>query len=738
MNQPLLIKRISSFFKPTVSALTLVILALPALAQSTLSGKVTDEKGKPVRGASVYLDNTIDGATTDSTGLFSFTTEEKGAQTLVATEVAHENAGLPVTINGDLKDIVLKMKTAARNLDEVVVTAGSIEASDKGKTVLNSLDIVTTAGSQADVVKAIQTLPGTQQQGTQTGLFVRGGDASEAAFVVDGVIAQNAFFSTALGVAARSRFGPFQFKGVAFSSGGYSARYGQALSSVLELNSNDLPDKSTINTGINMAGVYFSGAKLYKKTSLEGSAYYNNLTPFYGIAKSNVDFYDPPTGGGGSARFVHQPNKNGIIKALLNYTRFKSGTEVDNPGDGQAGKKLKFGVENQNAYSIVSYKQTLKDKWQFYVTGAYSYNRDDIDWDTTGPILQGKNVDDRMQLRAEAKRYITTRLSLLAGTEIQRFMYDQLFGAFQANFLETQSAGYLEADWTPIYWLAFKPGVRYEHSALLKENAISPRLAMAVKAGKNGQFSIASGIFYQTTDPQYLLAGKRPDFQRSVHYIANYQLMKNDRILRIEGYYKDYDALVYEQRNTGDTLVELDQNRRIWRTVSNGGYGYATGAELFWRDKKSIKNADYWISYSYIDTRRLYKNYLSEVQPDFIATHNLNIVTKYFIPKWQTQINTTYSYASGRPYYNPNLPVADFMSGRTPDYHNLSVAINYLTSIKKWFTVVYGGVDNVTNAKNEFGYRYSGGTKIPMRPALYRSVFVGVNFSLTEFDRDEL
>ncbi|MGN6476849.1 MAG: hypothetical protein ACTHKV_06460, partial [Flavipsychrobacter sp.] len=171
--------------------------------------------------------------------------------------------------------------------------------------------------------------------------------------------------------------------------------------------------------------------------------------------------------------------------------------------------------------------------------------------------------------------------------------------------------------------------------------------------------------------------------------------------------------------------------------VDNSGYGYAAGAELFWRDKKSIKNADYWISYSYIDTRRLYKNYLAEVQPDFIANHNLNIVAKYFIEKLQTQVNVTYSYATGRPYYNPANPT--FLGDRTPDYNNLSVTVNYLRSIGKWFTVIYAGVDNITNAKNVFGYRYdASGNRYEMRPALYRSVFVGINFSLTAFDKDEL
>src|SRR5262249_1320657 len=142
--------------------------------------------------------------------------------------------------------------------------------------------------------------------------------------------------------------GPFQFKGVAFSSGGYSARYGQALSSVLELTSNDLPDKSTINTGINMAGIYFSGSKLFKTTSIEGSAYYNNLSPFYGIAKTNFDFYDVPKGGGGSANFTWKPNKDGIFKARVTFSTYGSGTAVPDPTDSTNTKTVRYGLKNEN------------------------------------------------------------------------------------------------------------------------------------------------------------------------------------------------------------------------------------------------------------------------------------------------------------------------------------------------------------------------------------------------------
>lgn len=709
-----------------LSTLLLLLLTGISYAQTTVSGRVIDYKGNPIPGASVYLDNTLDGSTSDSAGNFKFQTTETGPQVLVGTEVGHENGGMPVTINGDVTGLELKLKTINK-LDQVTVTAGSFEASGSEKTVLSALDIVTTAGSQADVVKAIQTLPGTQQQGTQTGLFVRGGDASEAAVIIDGMVAQNAFLSTAPGVAARSRFGPFQFKGVSFSSGGYSARYGQALSSVLELNSNDQPDKSTINTGVNMAGVYFSGAKLMKKSSIEGSAYYNNLTPFYGIAKTNFDFYDVPKGGGGSAKYTYKPNENGIFKALVNYQQFQNGTRLPDPED--ASQTLDFGLKNQNVYGVMSYRQTWKNKWGMYVAGMYSYNQDDISFNAT-PIV---NKDDRAQMRLEGKYYGGTKFSILVGTELQYFTYDRTFATYNSNFHDMQTAGYVEAEWNPIYWLALKPGVRYEYSQLLASDNISPRFAAAIRSGLYGQFSVASGIFYQLADPQYYILGYRPGFQNSVHYIANYQYMHNERTLRVEAYYKSYDQLVREHIAGA---YDANNFRLPIGTIDNSGYGYAAGAELFWRDKKSIKNADYWISYSYIDTRRIYQNYLAEAQPSFMATHNLNVVTKYFFTKLQTQVNATYSYSSGRPYYNPSNP--EFLGDRTPDFHNLSITVNHLRSFGKWFSVIYAGVDNVTNNKNIFGYRYNNGNRYPVVPAIYRSIFVGVNFSLTEFDKDEL
>lgn len=714
----------------------LVIFLIPFLAQAQvrLSGQVSDLKGKPLRGVSVYLDNTLDGGTTDSLGHFSFNSSEKGPQYLVATSVGFDQAGIPVTLEtSDLSDLKLQLKTSPQSLEGVTVTAGYETGAEKNKSVLTTLDIITTAGTQADVVRAIQTLPGTQQQGTQSGLFVRGGDASEAAVIVDGLTAQDAFFTGPPGVATRSRFSPFQFKGVSFSSGGYSARYGQALSSVLELNSLDFPDKSTINLGLNMAGVYASGSKLWKNTAVEGTASYNNLSPFYGIASTNVKYYDVPEGGSGSARFAWKPNKGGMLKVMVNGTKFRSGAEAGNPDS--AGNVFRYGIRNTYLYSNISYRQSLKEKWNLYAAASASGNHDEITAGTS-PIDQQNN---RTQFRFEAKRYLMARFNVLIGGEWQHYSYktDLQYpgGNYIQQFTESMTAGFLELDWSPVYWINVRPGFRMEHSNLLNQTNYAPRLAVAIRAGRYGQFNVSGGSFYQLPDINYLLYGLRPDMQQAIHYIASYQWIKGDRTLRLEGYYKDYRSLLREHYN----FYNPNPYRRIFdSTTNNAGYGYAQGFELFWRDRKLIKNLDYWISYSFIDTRRLYKNYLAEATPEFISDHNASLIAKYYIPEWTTQINMTYSYATGRPYYNPTNP--EFLGDRTPDYHNLSFTVNYLTHIKKWFTVVYAGVDNVTNRKNVFGYQYSadGTQRYPQYPALFRSYFVGVNFSLTEFNRDEL
>jgi hypothetical protein len=709
----------------------LTLTTFAGYAQKVLKGKVVDDKGQPLAGISVSLENTLDGTSTDTLGHFLLSTTETGTQTLVISGIGYEEISKPVKVEDANASFDFKLKSVTNMLEQVSITAGSFGSADgTQKTVLEPLDIVTTAGSGADPIAAMQMLPGVQRNGTTTGMMVRGGDPSEAAIVVDGLTLQNPFFSDVPGTQQRSRFGAFQFKGIAFSSGGYSARYGQAMSSVLEMNTLDIPDNSTINLGIYMAGLYASGTKLFNDNtmSITATANYMNLSPFYGIAKTNFDFYEVPKGGGGSLNYIWKTKGGGLLKVMGNYSQTRSGIRIPNPFE--AGKTLDFGMKNNNAYTQATFKQSFGEKVKWFTATSYSYNNDDGKWGTFPSISKEK----RAQVRSELTWFAASKLSLVAGGEYQYFDVNRTFDTLGSGFTEHQAATYLEGEWTPMYWLAVRPGLRFEHSELLKTNTLAPRLSASVKTSKFSSVSVAGGLFYQNPDKQYLLVGYRPDQQMAMHYIANFMYMKNDRTLRLEGYYKSYDQLVKEYAGKYDP----NSYRYIYGSVDNSGHGYAQGLELFWRDKKSVKNLDYWLSYSYINTKRLYRNFPVEATPDFIADHNLSLVTKYWFEKLNCMVSGTFSYASGKPYYNPTNDV--FLGDRTPDYQNVALQVSHLRSFGKWFAVFYVSVDNVLDRKNIFGYRYStdGQSRYPVEPALYRTIFAGVNISLSKFDKDEL
>jgi hypothetical protein len=696
--------------------LLLLISWLPIYlnAQTSIEGTVLNQSGKPVPMATIFVKGTTDGAQSNEKGLYKLTTSTTGKQLLVIRGDELEEQTIEVNLNGT--PIVQNIKVRqSRVIEEVVISAGSMSASnDRTVAILDPLDIVTTAGGQGDIAGAIQTLPGVQRNGgDQTGLMVRGGDVSETSFIIDGLVAQNAFGSSVPGVAQRTRFNPFQFKGTAFSTGGYTARYGQALSSVLDLSTLDLPDQTNINIGANFAGVSLGGTKLMENSAVEFTGFYTNLSPFLLLAKSNVKFFEAPQGFGVSGRYVAKTSTRGMFKTTFNQTYNSSALGIPNPA--VAGSTMRFGLKNQNTYVNTTFKNFINDKWLYYVGFSLSNNDDDVSWDT----LKTTRNDKRVQGRAELVYAQSNRFKLLIGTELQHFQYRQTFDTLRGEFTELLSAGYLEADIIPFRNFAIKPGVRAEYSKLLGKGNISPRLAMAIKMNKVSQISLASGYFYQLVSANYLMQGYRPNFQEALHLMANYQIIAKSRIFRLEGYYKSYAQLVQEH----GVAYSPNSFRFNYGMVDNGGSGYAQGIDVFWRDKKSIKNFDYWISYSYIDTKRLYQNYVTKVTPDYVSNHNLNVVMKYFSTKLQTSFSATYSYASGRPYY-----------------HNLAFTAAYLTTIKKMFTVFYISLDNITNQHNVLGYRYNydGSQRYEVKPPFYFNLFFGVNLSLKEFNKDEI
>jgi len=237
-----------------------------------------------------------------------------------------------------------------------------------------------------------------------------------------------------------------------------------------------------------------------------------------------------------------------------------------------------------------------------------------------------------------------------------------------------------------------KLGVRGEHSSFLANSNLAPRIALAYKSSEKGQFSLAYGDFYQNPLAESLKFDSNLDFEKTSHYILNYQYLSDGKTFRAEAYYKDYDALV----KFDTEMPQFDSE------FNNLGNGYASGIDIFWRDNKSIKNLDYWASYSYLNTARDFRNFEERARPNFAPAHNLSLVTKYWIEDWRSQLGVSYAYGSGRPYDNPNTE--EFLAEKTKAYNSINLSWAYLISQQK---ILFFSVSNITGFKNVNGYQYA-------------------------------
>lgn len=698
--------------------LCFVLLAITINAQIKITGTTKDHKGRKLAAVSIAIKNSYDGAVSDSLGNFSFTTTENGEITIEAKLLDYKTDERKITIGKENITINFILKEEITELKAVTVTAGSFEAGDKKRaaTVLSSLDIVTTANANGDITGAVKTLPGAQQVGEQEGLFVRGGAGYETKQFIDGSFVNNPFFSGAQDIATRGRFSPFLFKGTVFSTGGYSALYGQALSSALILESIDLPERSEIAASISSVFVGAGTQHLAKnKKSSYGINYgYTNVALYFELIKQKIDYFKVPA--------FHTLEGNFRIKTKKGMFKFYSSFNSQTMGLRRANidsldLKNAFGLDGLNWYNNLSYKQNLKNGWKYNLSASYSTNVDDIlsqiQTKNNTPTTTGisyidannftiKNTANVSQMKTVVEKKLRGISAVRFGAEYWHSYNKGNFANYYSSLNEDFIAGFAETDLYLTNSIAAKIGGRYEYSSLLQKPNFAPRLSVAYKTGKDAQMSFAYGDFYQKPENNILYANKYINanlgYTKATHYIANYSKSNSSYNFRIEAFYKQYKNLI-----------------KTIPTYSNDGDGYAKGIELFWRDRKTFTNLDYWVSYSYLDTKRNFLNYPTTLQPTFAANHTASLVAKRFVMKWKTGFNFTYSFATGRPYYNfqndntGKWSIAD--EGKTINYNSLSLSVNYLPNLgkknSKTFIVLVASATNVLNQNQIFGYNYN-------------------------------
>lgn len=692
------------FVMKTTILILFLFLAHFSKGQVRISGFVSTTNEEPVSGANVFLQGTYDGCTSDSLGFFQFSTSEFGNQTLIISFIGYEANAIPLEISkSDITGLSILLLGEANELNEVTINAGSFEASNKKKSViLKPIDIALTPGVNGDIYGAFGTLPGSHIVGEEGRLFVRGGESYETKTYMDGMLVQSPYYSKTPDLPTRGRYSPLLFNGMVFSTGGYSAEYGQALSSIVDLKTVALEPKDQSSISLITVGVQGSHSKRWKNTSLALTGELLHLGLTNKLVKQNIDWINDPLTAGTTLLFRHKTSETGMIKSFGNFSYNTSSMKYE---DFANSISHDITVTNYNAYLNTTYNELLNENWMICSGIAVNLDKEKTLLTEQEIYTSRRNSQIKVSFKNIGNKKFTTKF----GADYNYYDYSQdilMEDDFLLNFSNNQFSAFVESELKVGTILALKAGLRTEYNTVLNELNLMPRFSTALKTGKNSQISMAFGMFRQNPEDDFLKFSPTLSQEKSTHTILTYQYKKDTRTFRFEAYNKNYTDLVKFK----------DEYSLQPGNFSNDGFGYSRGFDIFWRNQKTFGKSDYWISYSWNDSKRNYRDFTEEATPYYFSAHNLSVVYKKFFFPINCFISASYSFTSGRPYYNPNNP--EFMDDRTKPYNDLSMGITHILYLFKKQTVLHLIVNNVFGFYNIYGYTYK---NTPNESGIYES-----------------
>ena len=382
----------------------MLLVALCAKSQTTVSGVVTDGR-EPLAGANVFIIGTIDGCLTDSLGRFSFDTSLKGELTLRATFIGFDDYTLTST---QLSDLTITMHERATAIDEVVVMAStySFGKSDNFKT-MDALDVVMSGNSCGDVVAALQSLPGTQKVGENGKLYVRGGESDECQTFVNGMHVLVPYSTNVENNAVRGRFSPFLFKGINFSLGGYGGEYGQALSSVLPMETTDVATGDKFGVSASLVDWNIGGTKAFSKSSLSFNADYTSMGLYNALSPDRCDWSRPYRKLSGEAQYKADLSAATVLKSYMGYDLTSVGQHIG---------ERSLSLTEHNVYANATLKTNIGRGYTLFTGVANSTVVNDI----ADALVAGDhyhNLRNEVHLKAELRKVYSSVLKLSAGVE---------------------------------------------------------------------------------------------------------------------------------------------------------------------------------------------------------------------------------------------------------------------------------------------------------------------------------
>ena len=726
-----------------------ICFSLPTLAQSKafVQGQVVDETEQPMAFVNVQIIDTTDGAVTGRDGHFVFATQHLGSHNLSASFIGFEPARKALHLAaGDTTTVRLVLRRILIELGETVVTVSTYTTGEDETVTLAPLDVVTTPGASADIFRAFKTFPGVATVDNGAGLFVRGGDVSETVILLDQATVVHPYKYESPTGGVFGTIPPFMVKDTAFSTGGFSARYGNALSAVLAMESLDMPPQRSYTLGLGLAAgaVGLDLPLIDDKLGLSFTGNRSFTDLLFRINGHRDKFVTTPQGHDGNLNLIYQYSPTGRLEFFSFDAGDKIGVQVTEPSfDGLYRNRTDRALHNLQWTDVWTdwFIQTSASLNQ-YKTRRQLGNLDLAPRDWTGKIRTDwervLGAFGILRLGAEmehADNRFVGRIPQgdILDPEAEVFELDSSYGA-------RRTGAYFEADFKPVRRIVANVGMRADRHNLSDGFVLDPRLSARYQFSEDTNARLAWGIYHQFPSPfKYNPTSGNPNLgpQRAQHWIGGLHHERGELLVRLEAYYKPYRNLV---------LDDADLN------LANTGSGRASGVDFFCKYGAFLNTRlSGWMAYSLLRSRRLQVRHLEsemlreEAPSPFDITHNLTLVTKMQIVRTLSG-GLTLRYATGRPitpivdavpvvdksYYLPiEGPVG---SERLPSFQQIDGQLSYVHFFGSGHQAVfYLAVNNLLNRANVLDYDYSiDYTQRQPRTTLFRrSIYFGTTVSMT-------
>ena len=683
-------------------ALLLISIISAFAQQRTIEGQVLDEHSKPMENANIFIKGTTEGTGSDAAGYFRLGTSQKGDIVLCVLMLGYSEFTITVP-EKQSAPLLIKMRPDNVTLDDVVVVAGNFKL--KGESQwggMSAVDIATTAGSSGDLYRSLQTLPGAQMVGESGKLYVRGGESRESQTYIDEMHVLSPYTTAGNNEPVRGRYTPFMFEGINFSTGGYSSEYAQGLSSVLPLTTKD--NSPVSKTGINpsFVGLGGGGTKAFSNGSVSVNLDYENLGPYNSVFPDNLNWIKPYQLLSGESQVRFNPDENTVYKTYVGYDR-TSFSYHTNPL--QENSLRDMDLKEDNFYINSTFQKKTESGYKLFAGGAFSFKKQHID----DALVSGDSFRDKeweLHLKTKATKRYTNIFKLNVGVENffrhYQMAYADSSSVHKNSINHSISALFATTTLNITVNLIAELSSRAEYTSINSSWNYAPRLALSYNL--NGvHLSGIVGKYSQLSENKYLLLNQKLFPENCIHYIGGIYHEKENKVYRLEAYYKKYSNLTLQEPNA----------------LSSDGYGYSKGVDLFFNDRALFKNLEYMLAYSFNLSKRKYQEYTELTVPQFSTKHNATLSLKYNIPSLKTIWGITNRYASGRPYHDPTKE--GLMNSITKCYNSLDMSLTYLASKR---VILYASATNILGRKNVYNYTF---TKDASYPGGYRGTPVSAS-----------